>query len=263
MSVPQAAFDAYFLNCDPKRSLLGDLALRRAIAELVPWQYLARAGRFFPSRLATSFWPPESWAHDQDPRPLPGGREAGLILDAAGWKTGPDGVRQDARGRRLVLVAYEAPPLIRPSNATLLAAQAARVGIRIEVRTLPLRAVAEKAFNHEGDLWAFGWALGLDPDEDSPLFTLEGYRTRANVSSYLNPEMDRLFEEGRHTLNQEERQRIYHRISKIIDRDVPVIPISYLQTRVLVHCRLQGAVFNSLGQGFGFWPGRRGWTLRP
>ena len=263
MSVPQAAFGAYFLNCDPKRSLLGDVILRRAISELVPWQHLARARRFFPSRLAAGFWPPESWAHDPDPRPLPRVKRAASILEAAGWKLGPDGIRQDAIGRRLVLVAYETPQPTKPSNAALLAAQAARVGIRIEVRTLPFAAVVEKATHQEGDLWAYGWALALDPDVDSPLFTREGYRTKANVSSYLNPEVDRLFDEGRHTLDQEARKQIYRRISKIIDRDAPVIPIDYRQTRVLVHRRLQGVGFNPLGQSYAFWPGRRGWTLVP
>lgn len=261
MSVPQAAFGAYFLNCDPRRSLLGDLALRQAIGELVPWQHLARARRFLPSRLAKGFWPPESWAYDPDPRPLPQVKRAASILDAAGWKPGPDGVRQDAKGRRLTLVAYEPPPTTKPSHAALLAIQAARVGIQIEVRTLPFRTVTEKATNHEGDLWSFGWTLSLDPDVDSPLFTREGYRTKANMSSYLNPQIDRLFDEGRHTLDAEARKRIYHQISEIIGRDKPIIPVTYNQTRVLVNRRLQGVSFNLLGQSYGFWPGRRGWWL--
>lgn len=261
LSAPQATVGAYFLNCDPKRSLLGDLALRQAIAELVPWQHLARARRFFPSRLAAGFWPPESWAYDPDPRPLPQPERAAAILDAAGWKPGPDGIRQDAKGRRLILVAYEPAPTSRQSNATQLAIQAARVGMRIEVRALPFQTVTEKASNHDGDLWAYSWSLSLDPDVDSPLFTREGYRTKANVSSYLNPEIDRLFDEGRHTLDQDARKRIYHRISDLIDRDKPIIPINYAQTRVLVHRRLHGVVFNPLGQSFAFWPGRRGWVL--
>jgi ABC-type transport system substrate-binding protein len=144
-----------------------------------------------------------------------------------------------------------------------LVSQAAGVGIRIQLQTLSFQAVTEKASNHEGDIWAFGWALSLDPDVDSPLFTHEGYRTKANMSGYLNPEIDRLFDEGRHTLDQAARQQIYRRISKIIDRDAPVVPIHYIQTRVLVHRRLRGVAFNTLGQSFGFWPGRRGWTLGP
>jgi len=263
MSAPQAACSAYFLNCDPSRSLLGDQALRDVLYELLPWQQLARARKFVPSRLATSFWAPESWAHDPEPRPFPQVDLAVLMLEVAGWKLGPNGIRQDAKGRPLTLEAYERPTLSKPSEGQLLVLQAARVGIRIDLRTLPFPALIEKATRHEGDLWVFGWTMSLDPDADSALFTRDGYRTGANMSSYLNPEVDRLFDEGRHTLDPEARKNIYRKLSGLIFRDKPIIPIAYNQARVLAHQRLQGVTFDRLGQDYGFWPGRRGWTLTP
>ncbi|MCC6514198.1 MAG: hypothetical protein IT187_09290 [Geothrix sp.] len=262
-SIPQASFGAYFLNCDPKRSLLGDPLLRQVLGELVPWQDQARARRFFPTRIASSFWPPESWAFDPQPRPLPQVERAASLLDSAGWKPGPDGVRRNGRGRRLHLVAYESEPSDPRAPANLLARQAARVGMEIEVRYIDFARLTEKAAEHDGDLWSYAWSLALDPDVDSPLFTSEGYRTRANVSAYLNPEIDRLFDEGRHTQGLEERKKIYHRIAEIIYRDKPVIPTTYSQNRILVHRRLQGVAYNPLGQSYGFWPGRRGWRLEP
>lgn len=260
-AVPQAAFNALFLNCDAKRSLLGEVALRQALAELVPWREFARARRFFPNRLATSFWPPESWAHDPTPRPLPSAGRAAAILDAAGWRMGPDGVRQDHRGRKLVLVLYEEGGGGARSTGSLLAASARKVGMRLEIRRLSFDALTEKSARHEGDIWAYGWSVALDPDVDSPLFTSDGYRTQANVSGYLNPEVDRLFDEGRHTLDPVARRRIYLKLSEIIWRDRPVIPLNYTLIRVLTDQRLKGVAFNVLGQPHGFWPGRRGWTL--
>lgn len=260
-SVPQAAFGAFFLNCDPKRSLLGEVALRQALAELVPWQEFARARRFFPARLASSFWPPENWAHDPALRPLPQADRAEAILASAGWHLGSGGIRRDAKGRTLSLVAYERTGSTSRSMVRLLVERAAEVGIRIEVRRLPFQALIEKAAGHEGDIWFYGWATSLDPDVDSPLFTGDGYRTKANVSGYLNPEVDRLFDEGRHTLDPEARRKIYLRLSGIIWRDKPVIPLNYNLARILADRRLQGVSFNVLGQTHGFWPGKRGWSL--
>lgn len=260
-SVPQAAFGALFLNCDPKLSLLGDVALRQALAELVPWQELARARRFFPTRLASSFWPPENWAHDGTPRPLPQVGKAEAILEAAGWRMGEDGLRHDAKGRALSLVAYEQTTAISRSTARLLADVAAKVGMRIEVRRLSFEALTEKAIHHDGDIWTYGWTTSLDPDVDAPLFTREGYRTQANVSGYLNPEVDRLFDEGRYTLDRESRRKIYLKLSDIIWRDKPVIPLNYILARALADARLRGVSFNVLGQAYGFWPGKRGWKL--
>ena len=260
-STPQASFRAYFLNCDPKRSLLGDVGLRRILFELLPWQANTRAQRFFPTRMATSFWPPQSWAYNPKQRPVPSVERAIELLDAAGWKLGPDGIRQNSQGRRLSLVAYN--PSYNPSRnfSSMLAEQAAKVGIQIEIRTLEFTEVIDRASKHEGDIWSFSWSTSLDPDVDSPLFTKEGLVTHANYSSYLNPEVDRLFDEGRHTLDQEARRRIYLQISEIIYRDKPVIPIDYFQNQVLAHRRLQGVAFSQQGQSWGFWPGRRGWKL--
>jgi peptide/nickel transport system substrate-binding protein len=262
-AAPQAAFNAFFLNCDPARSLLGDVRLRQALAELVPWQELARGRRFFGTRLATSFWPPEAWAYDPTPRPLPRLSRARTLLEEAGWQVGADGVRHDARGRPLALVAYEESDAGKRSITHQLVIRAAKVGIRIEIRPVSFDDLGLKAADHQGDIWSYGWTTGLDPNDDSPLFTRDGLRSKANVSGYLNPEMDRLFDEGQHTLDPEARKRIYRRIADLIWRDRPVIPLTYNLTRYIANSGLQGVGFNVLGQPFGFWPGMRGWSLAP
>ncbi|HJW71757.1 MAG TPA: ABC transporter substrate-binding protein [Geothrix sp.] len=260
VSVPQAAFGAFFLNCDPRLSVLGDVEVRRALAELIPWKSKARAMRFFPAQMASSFWPPQSWAHDPTPRPLPQVEHAAEILDRAGWKLGSDGFRHDASGRLLQIVAYDGAKG-NLSDVYQLALQAAKVGFKVERREVSFAVLTKNAADHNGDLWSFGWVLSLDPDVDSPLFTEEGYRTKANVSSYLNPEIDKLFEEGKHTLDPQARQQIYRRISEIIYRDKPILPMTYTQNRILHSLRLKGVVFDLLGQSYGFWPGRRAWKL--
>lgn len=261
VSISQAGLGLIFLNCDPRRSLLGDKALRKALAKLIPWKELARGIRFTPARRATSFWPPEMWAHDLRPFPLPNPVQAAEILDAAGWKPGADGMRRNSRGTPLTLVGYDDTGAGNRSQLRLLAASAKKLGIRIEVRNVPFEEVTAKATNHEGDLWAMAWMMAMDPDVDSPLFTKEGYQTKANLSSYLNPAVDRLFDEGRHTLDPEARKQIYLKISDILQEDLPVLPVTYQQGRVLVHRNLRGVSFNRNGQSYGFWPGRRGWTL--
>ena len=260
-AAPQAAFNAFFLNCDPKRSLLGDVRLRQALAELVPWEQLARGRQFFGTRLATSFWPPEGWAYDPTPRPLPRLSRARALLDAAGWRMGADGLRHDAEGRPLDLVAYEQREAGLHSVTHLLVDRAARVGMRIEIRPVTFDELGRKSAAHVGDFWSYGWTTGLDPNDDSPLFTKDGLHSGANVSAYLNPEVDRLFNEGQHTVDPEARKRIYRRIADILWRDRPVIPLTYNLTRYIANPDLRGVAFNPLGQPYGFWPGMRGWTL--
>ncbi len=260
-AAPQAAFNAFFLNCDPRRSILGDVRLRQALAEMVPWEELSRGRELFGTRLATSFWSPESWAYDPTPRPLPKLARAAALLDEAGWHLGTDGLRHDARGRILDLVAYEESDAGPRSITHMLVARAAKIGVRIEIRPVSFDALGAIAARHEGDLWSYGWTEGLDPNDDSPLFTREGLASGANVSGYVNPEVDHLFDEGQHTLDPEARKRIYLRIAGIIWRDRPVIPLTYNLSRYVANAALQGVGFNPLGQFFAYWPGMRGWTL--
>ena len=261
VSLPQAAVTLLFLNCDPHKSLLGEKAIRRALAELIPWKELARGIRFLPARRATSFWPPEMWSHDSRPQPLPSQARAVALLDAAGWVLGPDGLRHNAQGKPLVLVGYDPEGAGKRSSLQLLAASALQVGVRIQVQEVSAAVFSKKSTEHEGDIWSNGWIMSLDPDLDSPLFTKEGYLTKANLSGYLNPVVDRLFDEGRHTLDLEARKKIYLQISAILQEDVPLIPVTYQQSRILTNHRLQGVTYNKFGQSTAFWPGRRAWKL--
>jgi ABC-type transport system substrate-binding protein len=113
----------------------------------------------------------------------------------------------------------------------------------------------------EGDIWDYAWNTGLDPDSESPLFSSDGIASGSNVTGYRNPEVDRLFVQGRHELDPEKRRSIYLRINEDIQRDRPVLQLTYGVAYLVLDRRLRGIGFNPLGQTYGFVPGRRGWWL--
>jgi len=260
-STPLSSFNTLWFNCNAERSLLGDVRLRRALAEALPWEFLKGQRRLRAERLATSLWPPQSWAFDQTVAPLPRAERAAVLLDEAGWKLGPDGVRRDARGRPLQLVMFSAWGYSGRDHADAFCEALRKVGVEIDLRRTPVDEPYIMSTKGLGDIWDYAWNTGLDPDGESPLFSSDGVASGSNVTGYRNPEVDRLFDQGRHELDPVRRRDIYLRVSESIQRDRPVLQLTYGVAYLALDRRLRGIGFSPLGQTYGYVPGRRGWWL--
>jgi peptide/nickel transport system substrate-binding protein len=135
------------------------------------------------------------------------------------------------------------------------------MGILIDLRRTTFDDIQVRSAKGEGDIWDFAWNTNLDPDAESPLFTSEGILGGTNFTRYHDQEVNRLFEQGRHEMDPGKRRDIYLRINELIQRDNPLLQLTYGVTYLAVDRRLRGAGFNSLGQTYGYVPGRRGWWL--
>jgi ABC-type transport system substrate-binding protein len=136
-----------------------------------------------------------------------------------------------------------------------------KVGVAIDLHRTPIDEPYVLSTRGEGDIWDYAWNTGLDPDNESPLFTSDGVRGGSNVTGYQNPGVDRLFEGGRHELDSERRRALYFRINALIQQDQPILQLTYGTAFLVADRRLRGEGFNALGQTYGYVPGRRGWWL--
>jgi peptide/nickel transport system substrate-binding protein len=262
-TVPTASFDTFWLNCDPKSSLLSDQWLRVALAELLPWEFLMAQRSLRSNRPAYSLWPPQSWAFDASAQHLPKLERARELLDAAGWEMGPAGHRVNAKGRELRLVVYARQVFSTTDAVQAFCELAEKVGIAIELRRISVDEVTNMSAKGQGDIWCYPWNTSLDPNDDAPLFTTAGIASGVNVCHFRNAEVDHLFDLGRHELDPAARKNLYLQINTIVQREHPIIQLTYGVAYLGISPHLQGVAFNSLGQSYGFVPGRRGWALTP
>lgn len=95
------------------------------------------------------------------------------------------------------------------------------VGIKVEPNFLEpgVWATISEAKGREGIIFP-GWS-GRDPD----LVWYPLLHTGQYQSYYSNPELDKLLEAGRATLDQEERLKIYGEAAKLIKEDAPHVPL--------------------------------------
>jgi ABC-type transport system substrate-binding protein len=220
-----------YLAFNLRDPILKDVRVRQALAHAIdraPMLHYLFGGS---GRLADSILPPEHWAYDGDVAHYPyDPARANALLDAAGYPRGKDGVRFHLN---MKTSTEEATRLI----AAVMQQQLRDVGIALDIRSFEFGTFYSDVQKGAFQLYSLRW-LGYsnqDPDMFENVFHSASFPPRrANRGYYSNPEMDRLIEQGRKTVDQGKRKEIYDSIQRILARDLPYINFWYFDN-VMVH----------------------------
>lgn len=213
--------------------ILKDVRVRQALAYAIDRQPILHYLFADAGRLADSVLPPEQWAYNGNVAHYPHDPDkANKLLDAAGYSRGKDGVRfhlamktsTDETSRLLAVVMQQ---------------QLRDVGISLDIRSFEFTTFYADIVKGSFQLYSLRW-LGY-ANEDPDIFEYAFYTgsfapKRANRSYYSNPRVDQLIEEGRRTLDQAARKKIYAEVQSILATDLPYINFWYLDN-VMVHSR--------------------------
>lgn len=219
----------WYIAYQTKHPPLDDVRVRRALSMGIDRPFVVKAIANGGGTPAVGDQPPYSYAYDphaQAPAYDPAG--AAQLLDAAGWRIGPDGYRHRG-GQKLSLeyvtsVGYAEGVKFAP----VFQEDMKRLGVDIEVKTFPtsLLFAAKGAGgivnNGKFDVLWTGWIGGVDPDDDTlwacDQIPPEGY----NLSQYCDPRIDAQERIALGSYDPEVRKAAYWRIQSLLDEDVPV-----------------------------------------
>lgn len=218
--VQTAAFQAY-INLREKP--FSDVRVRQAVAHAVDRTFIRNS--IFPG-LATNMVgpvPPNSPLHNKALADYPlDPTRANALLDEAGFPRGPDGMRFPLR------YLFGSNDLVSRKIGEIITQNLAPVGIRVVLMPLDRGALLERAYvQNQFDMVISSFALGPDPDVGVERFFNSNNISPTlgtNNSPYVNPEVDRLFDEQRVLTDEAQRKSIYDRIQEIVWRDLPVFP---------------------------------------
>ncbi len=150
------------------------------------------------------------------------------ILEADEWTdTDGDGIRDkninDEKVQlEIALTTTNWPEL--EQTAQILKEQWEKIGAKVNLDIVdPIAIQQERIKPREYQAILFGEILGADPDPFAFWHSSQGKDPGLNLARYNNSEADRLLEEARQTLNQEERYQKYEELQKIITDDAPAI----------------------------------------
>jgi len=148
--------------------------------------------------------------------------KAEALLDESGWvDSNNDGIRDKEIDGRTVpfefsILVNQQP--LRIAICTLLKENLDQIGIRLNVRPVESTVLQDLTLNRKFQAYLGGWGSGTDPDTSENLWKTGAMR---NFCNYSNPEVDRLYAEGRQEFDKGKRAEKYGQIQEILYDDQP------------------------------------------
>ena len=229
---PGLVYEHLDVNLDTP--MLADRRVRQAlIAAIDRPQIVARLfdGRF---TVAHSGVNPLDWVHDNDVRQWPFDLpRARALLDEAGWRPGPDGIRRNAAGERLTIeLMTTAGNRSREAVQQVIQGMWRQAGIETRIRNEPPRVLFGETLSRRRFTGAvmFAWISAPESVPRSSLHSDEIPRAERNFSGqnytgFRNAEMDALLEAIPIELDRDRRRALWQRLQAIYAEELPAIPL--------------------------------------
>jgi peptide/nickel transport system substrate-binding protein len=233
-----------------KHPFFQDKKVRQAIAYAIDKEEIVDVILFGLGSPATGPYVPNTWPYNPDVRRYEHNPEkAKELLAEAGWRdTDGDGILdKDGRPFSFTVITNMGNSL-RMNTATIIQWKLRQVGIKVDIRALEFSTFINDFINKRRfEAVILGWSIGLDADQYDIWHSSKTKEKEFNFVSYINPEVDRLLEEGRRTFDIEERKKSYFRIQEILAEDLPYIFLYVPHATPIVHSRFKGIKPSPIG----------------
>lgn len=210
-----------------RRPPTDDLAMRRALEHLMNVDDAARLAYFsqwFPHRGSILSSPNPMFANTAKVYP-PSAQKAEQLLDEAGWRKGPDGIRTKG-GVRASLVYIGFPSFETTRTMEWMGANLRSIGIELAIREMETGAIHRARQRGEHNL-AHLTFIFLDPGFLRTLFHSENSGGGWNFYHAKDAQLDQLLEQGETEPDPAKRKKLYEDAQKRVMDQGFVIPIVY------------------------------------
>jgi ABC-type transport system substrate-binding protein len=156
----------HYVGWNLRNPLFQDLRVRQAFAQAVNVPAMITYILYGNGVQSTGIFLPHFWFANPDITPLPYDPEAAArLLDEAGWKRGPDGIRvKDGKRLAFTLITNQANE-IRKDIATLVQDNLGAIGVEVKVEVYEWAVFISRFVNKlEFEAVVLGWSTGVDFD---------------------------------------------------------------------------------------------------
>jgi peptide/nickel transport system substrate-binding protein len=133
--------------------------------------------------------------------------------------------------------------------ADIVKANIEQAGIKVNIKKIDWQVFSDHARDHKFD--AIRYAVGipdpLEPDPYQHWHSSQAKERGDNIVSYLNPEVDRIIEEGRQTFDDDARWAMYKRFHRILHEEQPWTFLYCLYATYFYNARFRNVKLYKIG----------------
>ncbi len=232
-----------YLGYNLRRERFQDKRVRQAIAYAIDKQELIDGIQLGLGQIATGPYKPGTWVYNPDvPRYPYSPQKARELLAEAGWTDSDgDGVL-DKNGQPFAFtILTNQGNDQRIKTGEIIQRRLREVGIDVKLRVVEWASFLKEFVNPGNfDAIIMGWTVPPDPDSFEVWHSSKTGPGELNFIGFKNAEVDELLEKGRHTLDQEERKKIYGRFQEILAEEQPYTFLYVPDSLPVVASRFRG-----------------------
>jgi peptide/nickel transport system substrate-binding protein len=252
-----------FIPWNDHDAVLSDKRVRRALAKCLDRTSIISHIYYGTARIITGPFTPDQWAYNPAVAPIEFDPQAARgELQAAGWiDRNKDGVLEKGDQQMRIEMLIPAGSRTTRDQAQIFQSALKSVGVRLDLVPVENAIFIQRVSEGKFQSAFLGWDLDLDPDLYSIFHSSQFPPKGSNFVYYSNPQVDQLIVEGRETLDQDERVKIYQQLHALFADDQPYTWIVQEATKWATSRRIQGA---RTGRGLGpfnWTPGPREWWI--
>ena len=212
-----------YIGYNQKHAVFQDKKVRQALTHAINREEIVQYVLYGLGAVSSGPFPNHLWYSNPNVKPLPyDPQKARQLLAEAGWKdTNGDGIL-DHEGKpfRFTLITNSGNET-RRDVGVLVQRQLRELGIDVTFELYEWSVFLSNFINVKHfDACILGWGLSVDPDAYE-IWHSSQIEKGFNFISYRNPEIDRLWEDGRKEYDIERRKQIYWRIHELMAEDQP------------------------------------------
>lgn len=220
-----------YVGWNLRRPLFAERKVRQALAQAINIPEMVATilyGKGIPS---TGIFTPRMWCFNPNIKPFSyHPQEAAALLDEAGWKVGPDGIRERDGKRFTFTLLLSNGNDTRRDIATLLQDDWKKIGIDVHIEIYEWTVFLKKVLQHEFDATVLAWALADDCDQYPIWHSSQEWNGGHNYIGYNNPRVDELLLQLRQEYAPPKRIELAHELQQIIYHDQPYLFIFVPET---------------------------------